>query len=146
MWDHEAIPWALRVTKGPRWWGWALLCPALATRNGSKHRKSLELFLTARHCLVRFLNSHSAQKDYVVEMPLTDLLFLRASSINICSLWSLRGFVYFLIDGTISANWAIRTDWISSKMCSPIIAFLQSEASWNSENGTSSHSFALLKT
>lgn len=59
--------------------------------------------------------SRSALKNDVVEMPLTDLLFLRASSIKICPFRSLRDFVYFLIDGAINANWAVRADWISSE-------------------------------
>lgn len=56
--------------------------------------------------------SRSALKDDVVEMALTDLLFLLTSSIKLFPLWSLRDFVCFLIDSAINANWAVRIDWI----------------------------------
>lgn len=81
------------------------------SRNGSEHHKLLELLLTGQQYFVRS-KSRSALKNDVVEMPLTDLLFLRTSSIKICPLWSLRDFVYFLIDSAINANWAVRIDWI----------------------------------
>lgn len=117
LWHGES--W--RDVPGTEQWVWTLLsppprcsrgCPSLAPGVAQTSQIIWTVLLTGQQYLVRFLRAVLLWKNDVLEMPVTDLLYLHASSIKIGPLWSLRDFVYFLIVRAVSAHWAVRVDWI----------------------------------